>query len=240
MLVFNNEVLDFINQYLACNYSSFYKNPNYKEDLVQSVSLYLLERANKYDESISTVKAWATPHIKRCVHLFISELHNTSEYYGKMNTICQKAIATLLDRLIPITAESIAEETGLSINTIINCGAMSEYGFSCRYLDDVGYIPTKSVEEEIFGNNSDAIIAEAVLNMLPQLEADLINADLTKAGKQDFLQKVRKLGIKPGKETCALHEAQRHARKIAYTEFGLITKDNGKKLYPDPFKNKTA
>ena len=201
--------LNFVHQFLACNYATFYTNPNMREDLVSEAVLEICEHAKEYDSEIASFKAWSTPHIKRGALKFFMKLHNLSEHYEKMRAKAYRLIAE-------------AALCGETVNLYDILPKKAAYEISCS-LDCCGLTGVErtstTLDEEINAKETMSGIEE-IMAILSEKERAIIYAKAESYGEEHkrevFYQKAEEAGISKKEATKCFNRASLKARKFAY------------------------
>lgn len=201
--------IPFVEQFLGCNYQTYYMNPNYKDDLVSEAVLEICEHATEFDSTVAGFKAWATPHIKRGALKFLMKLHGLSEHYEKMRAKASKVI-------------SEAAVKGETVNLYDILPKKAAFEISCS-LDVSGLTGIErvntTIDETIRAKEMMAEI-EQIMSVLSEKEKAIIYAKADSYGEEHkreaFYSKAEEAGIPKKTATKTYNKAALKAKKFAY------------------------
>lgn len=236
MLEINSEVINFVNQYLACNYKEYYMNPNYRNDMLGEVFLEICEHRLDYDENIAGYKAFVTPLIKKGMLKFTGSLHGTTEYYEKVRAKIIKAAGALALKGEQLSAENITKEAGCSkksfkgvgyIPDILACNENSshESNVSLEALSEEGTyeegyeLATESSIEDAAIINNELEQVKGIWDFFTDDEKALILAKADSFSKKEFLKRAKALGHDMANKDLA--KIQNKAKRLMYKKYGV-------------------
>lgn len=211
-----NEMEGFIHEIIKKNYSTYKK---YYEDLVQEGKIGVMQGMKKYDPTQSLPTTFFKVYIVHEISKFIdTEVNKTTPHYSSNLMKINRIINKFEQEGRAWTPQDIAIETGIKLETIIQCLTIDKYKNEVYYNADDVEIEIKekgkSPEEQYLENETLTALYTAIAELSPTEKEIIIKKyGLGAEGQMAYKTISEALGIPIEKVKKIRHEAIRKLRE---------------------------
>lgn len=205
-----DEISKFIHQYLKYNYSTFYNNPNERDDLVQEAFISVWKAYPSFNPDIATYKAYFAPYIRDAVKRHRIFLTGETGERIRISDNVAKAKKKLEEQGYIPTPDAVSYVTG---STVTLAAAYINPKESTISIDDEE-LSNKALKDAAYGANPEKIVenkellneAKSIIARLSEPERESIKEYI------DYLDEDKQLSKLPFTKRVAIRQAQLKAR----------------------------